>query len=88
MADDLKGAGLPQQIAHGFRLCVSREPTPTELDRLTGLYEMNLKLAKAAPESAAKTVGAKVGDENVAERATLVALGRVMLNLDEFITRE
>lgn len=88
MVDDLKGAELTQQIAHGFRLCVSREPTPAELDRLTGLYEMNLKLAKAAPESAAKTIGAKVGDKDVAERSTLVALGRVMLNLDEFITRE
>ena len=88
MTEDADSADLNNRIARGFRLCVSRDPSPAELDRLSDLYEQNLKLVLADPAAAAKTVGAKATDPNVAERATMVALGRVMLNLDEFITRE
>jgi hypothetical protein len=41
------------------------------------------------PEVAAKLAGpVKVADINLAEMAAWVALARVLLNLDEFITRE
>jgi hypothetical protein len=33
-------------------------------------------------------VNAKPDDAKLAEKATLVALGRVMLNLDEFVNRD
>ncbi len=52
------------------------------------LYEAQLKLAQANAEGAAKIAGAVKPAPEVAEKATLVALGRVMLNLDEFFTRD
>ena len=76
------------KIAHGFRLCVSREATDAELDRLEQLYERHHSLAKADQEAAAKSIGGKPTDADVTAKATLVALSRVMLNLDEFITRD
>ncbi|MBI3881466.1 MAG: hypothetical protein HY301_15555 [Verrucomicrobia bacterium] len=52
------------------------------------VYDAQLKLAQSDVESAAKIAGAKKDDAGAAEKATLVALGRVMLNLDEFVTRD
>lgn len=52
------------------------------------LYEAQLKLARADADGVAKITGAKKAAPEAAEKATLVALGRVMLNLDEFFTRD
>jgi hypothetical protein len=55
-----------------FGLTLGREPTTRELDRLRGLL---------GEERGGRT-------ENDAEAAAWTALARVLLNLDEFITRE
>jgi hypothetical protein len=52
------------------------------------MFDRQLSLTKSNPELAALALGEKPTAANLAERATLVALSRVMLNLDEFITRE
>jgi hypothetical protein len=72
----------------GWRLCVSREPTSTELTRLTRLHEELLALCKARPELAAKLAGKVAKGVDAAEAATWTALARMMMNLDEFVTRE
>ena len=77
-----------ERIRHGFERALARPPTAEELSRLLKLYEAQLKLAQANVEGAAKIVGAEKAESDVAEKATLVALGRVMLNLDEFFTRD
>ena len=46
------------------------------------------QLALASPENAAKIVEGAKDDARLAEKATLIALGRVLLNLDEFVTRD
>ena len=62
---------------------------PAELARLKQLYAAQLQLAQANPEAAAKICGTGKKDQpGLAEQATLIALSRVLLNLDEFITRE
>jgi uncharacterized protein YciI len=84
-----KGAGPEDRIKHAFELCLSREPTQAELKRLARLYHDELRLVQAGPENAAKITGEKSGQPNDAvEKATLVALSRVIMNLDEFVTRE
>jgi hypothetical protein len=102
------GARDPRaRIENAFELCVSRQPTPSELDRLEKLHLDQVKLACASPEAAAKLArpGAPVSDtarpetpstSRVGDRgsnestqvASLVALSQVLLNLDEFLTRE
>ncbi|MGB0579725.1 MAG: DUF1549 and DUF1553 domain-containing protein, partial [Limisphaerales bacterium] len=88
MDADVKGEDHRAKLAHGFKLCMSREPEDPELDRLEKLYDRQLKLATADSKGSAQTIGAKESEPNLARKATLVALSRVMLNLDEFITRE
>jgi mono/diheme cytochrome c family protein len=81
-------ADATERIRHGFERALARPPSTEELARLLKLYEAQLKLAQANAEGAAKIAGAKQAAPEVPEKATLVALGRVILNLDEFFTRD
>jgi hypothetical protein len=72
-----------ERIAAAFRLCLTRPPTASELSRLTELH-----LAHAAWfEKHAAEAAALVGDLPT-DSAALVATANVILNLDEFISRE
>lgn len=82
------GTDVVEKIRHGFERCFARPPTAEETAQLRKLYDAQLKLVSANAENAAKITGAKKDDAKLAEKATLVALGRVMLNLDEFVTRD
>ncbi len=66
---------LPAQIDRAFQLCVARKPIPKERERLVALFNEQLGSATAADDTGKKT-----------EAWTTVA--RVLLNLDETITRE
>ena len=81
-------ADAAERIRHGFERALARPPSAEELARLLKLYEAQLKLAQANADGAAKIVGAKQAAPEVPEKATLIALGRVILNLDEFFTRD
>jgi hypothetical protein len=72
-----------------FKLCLGREPEPTERERLLKLFGEFRKLAEANPADAAKLVAVhKPAGVPPAEAAAWVALARTILNLDEFVTRE
>ncbi len=80
---------LEEKLKRIFQRCLARSPMPSELARLKQLYAAQLQLAQANPEAAAKICGTDKKDQpGLAEQATLIALSRVLLNLDEFITRE
>ncbi len=81
-------ATAADRLRQGFELCLARPPTGDELKVLRQVYDTQLKLAQASPENAAKIFDGKPDDPRVAEKATLVALSRVLLNLDEFVTRD
>jgi len=77
-----------ERIRRAFELCLSREPTKAEMQRLLQLYRDALRLVQARPENAAQIAGGKDGQpKDIMEQAALVALSRVIMNLDEFITR-
>ncbi|MFG0335123.1 MAG: DUF1553 domain-containing protein, partial [Maioricimonas sp. JB049] len=77
------------RIRYGFLCTLGREPTAAESERLLQYldeqksgFAANAKAALAlAPESGAAEVPARAG-------AAWTAVARVLLNLDEFITRE
>lgn len=72
-----------------FELCLGREPTPSEREKLLRLFTEFRRLAAADPKAAEKLIGPKKLDGvSVAEAAAWVALARTILNLDEFVTRE
>ena len=80
------------RIAHGFQLATARHPTPDELRVLTAGFERRLAQYKADPAAAAKllTIGESPLDKSldVVPWAAYTTVGNVLLNLDEFVTRE
>ncbi len=72
-----------------FRLCLSRDPSAAELRRLVQLAGEQRAGFDADPEAAgALASGEFAKDLEPVSFATWTMLARVLLNLDEFITRE
>src|SRR5262249_53124051 len=78
------------RLRYAFRVCLARRPSDREAKRLGELFDAQLKLCEEYPEDAAKLAGKGPKPSGVegAELATWVAVARVLMNLDEFITRE
>ncbi|WP_346332721.1 PSD1 and planctomycete cytochrome C domain-containing protein [Prosthecobacter sp. SYSU 5D2] len=77
------------RITRAFRLCVSRMPELNELQALQKLLDDARYHYQAASEEAKTAVGAyTVTNTPDHETAAWVATTRILLNMDEFITRE
>jgi hypothetical protein len=74
-----------------FRICLSREPTATELTALTQLYSDSFatyqKDLAAAAKMATEPLGPADKDANLPELAAWTAVANVVMNLDEFLMR-
>ncbi len=74
-----------------FRLCLSREPTATELTALTQLHAESLatyqKDTAAATKMATEPLGPLEAGAEVVELAAWTAVANVVMNLDEFLMR-
>jgi hypothetical protein len=94
----LQGAPASEedQVRRGFRLCLGREPSAPEAKCLTAFLAKQRNHYAANPGEARTLLGGggPAGKQLAAApgqagpRAALVLLARVLLNLDEFITRE
>lgn len=87
------GATVADRTRHIFRLCLGREPTAGEVTRLTALHEELRQQIRNQPGAAEKLTGIQPAagaelETVMLETAVAVALGRVVLNLDEFVVRE
>jgi hypothetical protein len=71
-----------------FRLCVGRQPRADELERLVGFAIRQAAAFESDREGAAALSGVDASTPDVCERAAWTALARVILNLDETITRD
>ena len=74
-----------KRIEHAFRLCLTRKPSAAEVTRLSELLVAQTKHFTSAPEEAKALTGQENPDS---ERAAWTIVARVLLNLDETITRE
>ena len=72
-------------VRHGFRLCLARPPSDTELQRLIALYEEALAYYKQDPAKAAAMAGSAKPDG--AEIAAWTTVANVLLNLDETLMK-
>jgi len=81
-----------ERLAYGFRLAVVRPPSPAELQVLEDGWHADLERFQRQPEAARKllSVGAHPVPPQLdpAELAAYTLAANVILNLDEFITRE
>ena len=79
-----------ERINYAFRLCVSRTPSPEERKSLQRFIELQQEEFRKHPDTAAALPGdgatSPTGDP--VELAAWIATARVLLNIDEFITRE
>ncbi len=77
------------RMEHAFRLCLGRQPSPPERQRLLKLLNQELRALEKSPDEAAAIVNRRVDDKtDLAQLAAWTTVSRVLLNLDETITRE
>ena len=74
------------RIGRAFRLCLARPPTGPETSRLMALLSQARAFYAANPEEAKKLI-ANAKDANAVELAAWTATTRIVMNTDEFITR-
>jgi hypothetical protein len=80
---DEAGPSDTARIEHAFRLAVARWPNASEAGRLLRLLRVERDAFETHPEEARKICG-----KNDTNLAAWTAVARVLLNTDEFITRE
>lgn len=86
---DRPGASDEGGIGHLFLLCVARPPSERELKAMAALLADARSWYEASPQEAAVYMkGFEVPSVTLPEAAAWAAAARVVLNLDEFITRE
>jgi hypothetical protein len=86
----------PDRLVHAFRLCLGRTPQGDEATRLGNFVASKLDYYQSKPDEAKKVAGAavevskRIGEVQYdpAQVAAWVTVSRVLLNLDEFMTRE
>jgi hypothetical protein len=76
---------LEERLELLFRRCLTRLPSRDEADQLMQFYEVQKRRLENKELDAAALAGP--GDGNLVERAAWTALARVLLNLDEAITK-
>ena len=77
-----------ERLAAGFLVALGREPTPRERDTLLGLLKTARVYYEKNPEEAEELAGGHLSEGMApVELAAWVATTRIVLNLDEFITR-
>src|SRR5205085_11611891 len=78
-----------ERLRLAFRLCLGRQPTAFEHQRLHELFEEQLDDFASSPKAARLLVPLDLPKEIPVHRfAAWTTVARVLLNLDEFITRE
>ena len=78
------------RIRHLFRLCLAREPSAREQQRLEQFLARQVVALEKAPAGAVTRLVPTTLHKDVKPRraAAWTMLARALLNLDEFITRE
>ena len=87
--DELPDASNSERAEHAFRLCLSRPPQEQEKERLERLLALQLDDFRTHPDEAKEALPLELHNgADVPETAAWTMVSGVLLNLDEFITRE
>ncbi|MEX2300280.1 MAG: DUF1553 domain-containing protein [Bryobacterales bacterium] len=79
---------LGKRLGYAFELCLARQPSAAEVRNLREYYQRQVKIFEAEPESPRKFMPVELAQAGNIEAAAWTAVASVLLNLDEFITRE
>jgi len=80
--------GLPEKMDYAFQLVLARRPSAGERDRLMQYFDQQKQLLAADPKAAENMQPFHPQGVDPLDAAAWVGVSRVLLNLDEFITRE
>jgi mono/diheme cytochrome c family protein len=83
-----KNGGTADRIRYGFELCTSRPPDSEEIQRLTLYFNRQRDSLKSEPDAVPAMFPNRVDGTDPVDAAAWTGLSSVLLNLDEFITRE
>jgi hypothetical protein len=83
-----KPGSVDDRASYAFQLCVGREPSARERRRITDFFGRQMDILKLEPESSAKLLPGALEGFDPVEAGAWVGVGRALLNIDEFITRE
>jgi hypothetical protein len=86
-------ADFQDQLARAFEVCLSRPPSTEEIRHLDPFFQQRLLMLKQDPQQAKSLFPAPLGgvaptSVDPIEGAAWVGICRLLLNLDEFISRE
>jgi len=82
------GGGFREHLNYAFDVAVGRDASDKEAERLGRYYDDTLKSLAADPKTVAALFPNRLEGVPQTEAAAWVELSRVVLNLDEFITRD
>ncbi len=77
-----------QRLTQAWRWCLVRQPSEAEQQRYLGLLQQARAYFATHVDEARQLAGKTKSAQSESERAAWVATARMILNLDEFITRE
>ena len=77
-----------ERLDHAYKLCLARTPRVSEREEMLGYFVHQRKLLEADPAMAKAWFPAALDGIDTGEAAAWVGIGRILLNLDEFLTRE
>ena len=76
------------RLHHAFQICLSREPTTDETVQMHDYFQKRVGKLGMNPQWAASLFPNRLEGIDPVEAAAWVGVSRILLNLDEFITRE
>jgi Protein of unknown function (DUF1553) len=82
------GSSWDSRLDTAFELCLGRKPSRSERGRLARYFEEQKKLLDKEPGASVLLAANPVSSLPPLEVAVWVGISRVLMNLDEFITRE
>ena len=77
-----------ERLDYAFRLCLARDPDQEERQWLRQAFHRQQEILQRTPDLARLTVPFELPGVSSNDAASWVGASRVLLNLDEFITRE
>jgi hypothetical protein len=80
--------GFGNKLDYAYGLALARKPTATETQRMARYFDQEVNALRADLATANALFPARFGGVEPSELAAWVEASRVILNLDEFITRE
>jgi hypothetical protein len=86
--EEKPASDVDERLEYAFKRCLAREPKPSELEHLRDYYLRQVLILESEGESAKELMPVALAKASLIEAAAWTGVASVLLNLDEFITRE